>query len=212
MNINSKKIEQYCINFSIKENDLLKKLKKHTFESEVAPQMICGPLIGGLLEFLVKISNAKNILEIGMFTGYSTLKMAESLPADGRIHSCEIMEKHINTAKLFFKDSDSFKKIIIHQGDAINKLKKFKPESFDLIFIDADKNNYPNYYEKTKKLLKKGGLAVYDNMLWNGEVLSPKDQETQAIIDTAKLINSNPKLEQLLLPVRDGIMIYRKLK
>ena len=212
MKINSKKIEQYCINFSIKENDLLKKLKKHTFKSEVAPQMICGPLIGGLLQLLVKISNAKNILEIGMFTGYSTLQMAESLPDDGRIHSCELMGKHINTAKLFFKDSDAFKKIIIYKGDAINRLKEFKPESFDLIFIDADKNNYPNYYEKTKKLLKNGGLAVYDNMLWNGEVLNPKDKETQAIIDTAKLINSNPKLEQLLLPVRDGVMIYRKLK
>jgi len=212
MNINSKKIEQYCINFSIKENDLLKKLKKYTFESEVAPQMICGPLIGGLLQLLVKVSNAKNILEIGMFTGYSTLRMAQSLPDDGKIHSCELMKKHINTAKLFFKDSDSFQKITIHQGNAINTLKEFKSESFDLIFIDADKNNYPNYYKKTEKLLKKGGLAVYDNMLWNGEVLSPKDQETQAIIDTAELIKSNPKLEQLLLPVRDGIMIYRKLK
>ena len=114
-----------------------------------------------------------------------------------------VNEKHLNNL---------FHKIVIHEGNAIKTLKKFNVDTFDLIFIDADKNNYPNYYKKTKKLLKKGGLAVFDNMLWNGEVLNPKDQETQAIIDTANLIKSNPKLEQLLLPVRDGIMIYRKLK
>ena len=212
MNINSKKIEQYCINYSIEDSEILKKIKEYTLKSEVAPQMICGPLIGGVLDFLIKISKAKIILEIGMFTGYSTLRMAESLPDDGKIHSCELMLKHIKTATDFFKQSNLFHKIVIHEGNAIKTLEKFNVDTFDLIFIDADKNNYPNYYKKTKKLLKKGGLAVFDNMLWNGEVLNPKDQETQAIIDTANLIKSNSKLEQLLLPVRDGIMIYRKLK
>tara|TARA_B100001250_G_scaffold397981_1_gene405700 strand:+ start:236 stop:874 length:639 start_codon:yes stop_codon:yes gene_type:complete len=212
MNINSKKIEEYCIEYSNQESDLIQKLKADTYRYEVAPQMICGPIVGEFLKMIIKISGVENVLEIGMFTGYSTLKMAESLPENGKIHSCEIMERHISTSKKYFKNSNSFHKIIVYPGDAINTLEEFKIESFDLIFIDADKINYPNYYHKTKGLLKLGGIVVFDNMLWGGKVLSPKDQETQAIIETAKLIKSNPKLEQLLLPVRDGIMIYRKLK
>ena len=173
--------------------------------------MLSGPLVSGLLQLLIKVTGAKNILEIGMFTGYSTLKMAEALPEDGEIHTCELMEKHVKTAESWFNKSNDGYKITIHHGRAIDQLNSFKIGSFDLIFIDADKINYPEYYMRSTTLLKVGGIAVLDNMLWDGEVLNPKDGNAKALRETAELIKNNHRLESLLLPVRDGILIYRKL-
>ena len=121
------------------------------------------------------------------------------------------MEKHVKTAENWFKKSNDGYKIVIHQGKAINQLDTFKIGSFDLIFIDADKINYPEYYRRSTALLKVGGISVLDNMLWNGEVLNPKDDNAKALRETAQLIKNNHRLESLLLPVRDGILIYRKL-
>ena len=211
MNLISKEIEQYCLDQSQADSGLLKDLVNKTFKEEKIPQMLSGPLVSGLLQFLIKVTGAKNILEIGMFTGYSTLKMAEALPEDGEIHTCELMEKHVKTAENWFKKSNDGYKIVIHQGKAINQLDTFKIGSFDLIFIDADKINYPEYYRRSTALLKVGGISVLDNMLWNGEVLNPKDDNAKALRETAELIKNNHRLESLLLPVRDGILIYRKL-
>ncbi|MCS5624277.1 MAG: class I SAM-dependent methyltransferase [Candidatus Marinimicrobia bacterium] len=207
----SEVIEQYCKDYSGQDNDLLKELTKTTWETEEIPQMLCGPLVGGLLQFLIKITGAVNVLEIGMFTGYSALKMAEALPDDGEIHSCELMQKHINTAKRWFQQSGVNHKIHVHHGEAVKTLEEFKERSFDLMFVDADKVNYPKYHRKGVTLLKKRGLAVFDNMLWSGTVLNPDDKESKALRETAELIKDNPRLEQLLLPIRDGVMIYRKL-
>ena len=207
----SEVIEQYCKDYSGQDNDLLKELTKTTWETEEIPQMLCGPLVGGLLQFLIKITGAVNVLEIGMFTGYSALKIAEALPDDGEIHSCELMQKHINTAKRWFQQSGVNHKIHVHHGEAVKTLEEFKERSFDLMFVDADKVNYPKYHQKGMTLLKKGGLAVFDNMLWSGTVLNPDDRESKALRETAELIKNNPRLEQLLLPIRDGVMIYRKL-
>ena len=207
----SEDIEQYCKDYSGQDSNLLKELSKTTWETEEIPQMLCGPLVGGLLQFLIKISGAERVLEIGMFTGYSTLKMAEALPDDGEIHSCELMQKHIETAKRWFQQSRVNHKIHVHHGEAVKTLEEFKKRSFDLMFVDADKVNYPKYHQKGMTLLKKGGLAVFDNMLWSGTVLNPDDRESKALRETAELIKNNPRLEQLLLPVRDGVMIYRKL-
>ena len=211
MNLISKEIEQYCLDQSQPDTGLLKALVNKTLKEEEIPQMLSGPLVGGLLQLLIKITGAKNILEIGMFTGYSTLKMAEALPEDGEIHTCELMEKHVKTAENWFKKSNDGYKIVIHQGKAINQLDTFKIGSFDLIFIDADKINYPEYYRRSTALLKVGGISVLDNMLWNGEVLNPKDDNAKALRETAELIKNNHRLESLLLPVRDGILIYRKI-
>jgi len=211
MNLISKKIEQYCLNQSQPDTSLLKALVNKTLKEEEIPQMLSGPLVGGLLQLLIKITGAKNILEIGMFTGYSTLKMAEALPEDGEIHTCELMEKHVKTAESWFNKSNDGYKITIHHGRAIDQLNSFKIGSFDLIFIDADKINYPEYYRRSTTLLKVGGIAVLDNMLWDGEVLNPKDGNAKALRETAELIKNNHRLESLLLPVRDGILIYRKL-
>ena len=211
MNLISKEIEQYCLDQSQPDTGLLKALVNKTLKEEEIPQMLSGPLVGGLLQLLIKITGAKNKLEIGMFTGYSTLKMAEALPEDGEIHTCELMEKHVKTAENWFKKSNDGYKIVIHQGKAINQLDTFKIGSFDLIFIDADKINYPEYYRRSTALLKVGGISVLDNMLWNGEVLNPKDDNAKALRETAELIKNNHRLESLLLTVRDGILIYRKL-
>ena len=211
MHFVSEDIEQYCKDYSGQDSNLLKELSKTTWETEEIPQMLCGHLVGGLLQFLIKISGAERVLEIGMFTGYSTLKMAEALPDDGEIHSCELMQKHIDTAKRWFQQSRVNHKIHVHHGEAVKTLEEFKKRSFDLMFVDADKVNYPKYHQKGMTLLKKGGLAVFDNMLWSGTVLNPDDRESKALRETAELIKNNPRLEQLLLPVRDGVMIYRKL-
>ena len=210
MKLLPKKIEEYCVNQSLSDNELLKALSNKTWEKEEIPEMLSGPLVSGLLHFLIKISEAERVLEIGMFTGYSTLKIAEALPVNGEVHSLELMEKHVKTAKNWFNKSDVGDKIKVHQGEAINILEAFHVGSFDMIFIDADKINYPEYYRRGTVLLKKGGIAVLDNMLWNGEVLKPKDNNAKALRETAELIKNNNRLEPLLLPVRDGIMIYRK--
>jgi caffeoyl-CoA O-methyltransferase len=211
MHLVSKDIEQYCKDYSLDDTDLLKELSKATWETEDKPQMLCGSLVGGLLQMLIKISGAKRVLEIGMFTGYSTLKMAEALPTDGEIHSCELMEKHIVTAKSWFKKSDVNYKISIHKGEADKSLEEFRAGSFDMMFVDADKTGYPEYYRKGTMLLKKGGIAIFDNMLWSGSVLNPEDDDAKALSETAELIKNDSRLEQLLLPVRDGLMIYRKI-
>ena len=211
MNLISNEIEQYCLDQSQADAGLLKDLVNKTLKEEKIPQMLSGPLVSGLLQLLIKITGAKKILEIGMFPGYSTLKMAEALPEDGEIHTCELMEKHVKTAENWFKKSNDGYKIVIHQGKAINQLDTFKIGSFDLIFIDADKINYPEYYRRSTALLKVGGISVLDNMLWNGEVLNPRDDNAKALRETAELIKNNHRLESLLLPVRDGILIYRKL-
>tara|TARA_Y100001970_G_C13917896_1_gene691913 strand:+ start:147 stop:788 length:642 start_codon:yes stop_codon:yes gene_type:complete len=211
MQFYSQDIDQYCKKYSMGNTELLSDLSSNTWETEEMPQMISGSLIGGLLQLLIKISNVENILEVGMFTGYSALKMAEALPSNGTIDCCELDQKHINTAKGWFEKSEYGKKITIHKGYAIDSMKQFDSERFDLIFIDADKVNYPRYHEKSILLLKAGGLGVYDNMLWSGTVLDPKDDNARALRETAELIKNNDRLEPLLLPIRDGVMVYRKI-
>ena len=208
----SKDIEEYCLSHSINDSELLKDLTEFTWQNEEIPQMLCGTLVGGLLEMLIKISGAKRILEIGMFTGYSTLKMAEALPEDGEIHSCELMEKHIRTARSWFEKSAVYHKINIYSGPAKKSLESFKVNSFDMLFIDADKSGYLDYYKIGTTLLKVNGIAVLDNMLWSGKVLSPDDNDSKVLRETAKQIKNNHKLEPLLLPIRDGLMVYRKGK
>jgi len=208
----SQEIDKYCEEHSISDSELLSQLYLDTFRKEEMPQMLSGPLIGGLLQLLIKISKAKNILEIGMFTGYSALKMAEALPDEGKIDCCEINPEHIRTANKWFKRSENGYKITVHEGPATESLKKFSQENYDLIFIDADKLNYPTYHKMGLSLLSLGGIVVLDNMLWSGTVLEPNDKESRALRETANLITNSDKLEPLLLPIRDGVMVYRKIK
>tara|TARA_Y100001978_G_C23619155_1_gene397570 strand:- start:426 stop:1064 length:639 start_codon:yes stop_codon:yes gene_type:complete len=209
---NPEEIESYCKSYSLKDTLLLQELTKTTWNSEEIPQMLSGSLVGGLLQTLIKISGAVNVLEIGMFTGYSALKMAEALPQNGTLDTCELMDKHIKTATEWFKKSKNGFKITIHKGPAIQSLEKMKGLLFDMVFIDADKVNYPKYHKVALKLLKIGGIGVLDNMLWSGKVIDPLDKESIALRETAELIINNDRLSPLLLPVRDGVMIYHKMK
>ena len=210
MNFISEELENYCEEYSTSDDMILKSLVDSTMKNEELPHMLCGPLVGGLLQLLIQISNSKNILEIGMFTGYSALKMAQVLPHGGIVHTCELMKKHKQTATKWFSKAGMLNKIQIHEGPALNTLDNFQAGSFDMIFIDADKANYPNYYRRANSLAKKGGIVVFDNMLWSGEVLDPKDEDSLAIKETAMLIKKNNRLTPVLLPVRDGILIYKK--
>ena len=211
MNFISKDIDAYCVNHSIGDSQILTDLYQYTYETESAPQMMCGNMVGGILQLLIQISNSKNILEIGMFTGYSALKIAEVLPDDGEIHSCELYDNHIKTANKWFEKSIHGKKITIHAGNAVQTIEQFKIGSFDLLFVDADKMRYPEYFKKGLKLLKSGGIGVFDNMLWGGSVLNPNDDDSRAINDTNNMIKISNKVRQLLLPIRDGIMIFQKI-
>ena len=203
-------IEDYCIKYSEKESQIVSEIKKFTFQSEEAPQMISGEIVGNLLMMLIKTGNYKKILEVGMFTGYSALNMAEILPEDGELHTCEIMDRHIKTANKFFNRSKHGTKIFIHKGDACKTLEQFEAKIFDFIFIDADKNNYINYYKKCIQLLKPGGIIVLDNMFWGGSVLKPNDEQSITLNNLANIINEDERIINIMLPVRDGLMVCLK--
>ena len=204
-----KEIYQYCADFSVKDDELLHTLIDYTYTNKDAPNMISGNMVSNLLYILSRAVNAKRVLDIGMFTGYSALKLASSVPRSGEVHTFEIAENHIKTAKKFFSKSQ-YKNIIIHEGEALFNLEKLQSNTFDFAFIDADKLNYIEYYKRCMSLIKKGGIIVLDNMLWSGTVLSPSDEDSVALHETAKYINNDKRVFNHLIPIRDGLMICTK--
>ena len=203
-------LEKYCIAHSNPETELLAELKSFTYNNEPAPQMISDSIVCNTLGSIIKMINAQKILEIGMFTGYSSLFMAQDLPDSGEIHTCEVMDRHVKNASKFFNRSKHKNKIYIHSGEALKSLETFKVNSFDLIFIDADKKNYIEYYNRSMQLLRLGGVIVLDNMLWGGSVINPKDLESQTLSDLGTIINNDSRVFNVLLPIRDGLMICIK--
>tara|TARA_B100001029_G_C15020233_1_gene430045 strand:+ start:59 stop:685 length:627 start_codon:yes stop_codon:yes gene_type:complete len=204
------KIIKYCDEHSNQDSDILRELETYTFENENIPQMISGNMVGNFLQLLIKSMNAKKILEVGTFTGYSSIKMAQAIESC-ELHTCELMEKHAETATSFIKKAKLDKNITVHQGPAIETLETFKINYFDCAFIDADKVNYLEYYKIIITLIRKGGLIVLDNMLWSGEVINPKDKNSIILNKTAKFINDDDRVFNTLLPVRDGLMVcYKK--
>ena len=206
----SEDILVYCEEHSHEDSALLEELIDYTHQTEDVPQMISGSHVGNFLQGLIKISKAKKILEVGMFTGYSALKMAEVLPEGGVIHTCELMERHVQTASSFFNRSQYKDKIKIFEGEANSTLEQLKIDSYDFVFIDADKQNYCEYYKKSIKLLQPGGIIVLDNMLWSGGVINPKDIDSKALADTADYINNDDRVYNFLVPIRDGLMVCMK--
>jgi len=208
--MNNNPLEKYCIEHSNKENPLQKEIREHTFKNEKYPQMMSGIIVGNFLCSLIKSINAKKILEIGMFTGYSAASMVKALPNDGEIHTCEYMEEHIETAKKYFNQTKYKKMIKIHSGLAMETLENFKINSFDFIFIDADKINYLDYYLRCVHLIKSNGIIVLDNMLWSGKVMNPIDEDSKKIRETGDYIQNDNRVSNILLPIRDGLMICTK--
>ena len=203
-------IEKYCINHSGEESILQKEIREYTYKNEKYPQMISGILVGNFLSTLIKSIKAKKILEIGMFTGYSAASMVKALPEDGEIHTCEHMDEHIKTANKFFKKSKYKNMLNIHPGLAIDTLEKFKINSFDFVFIDADKINYLNYYLRCMHLIKSKGIIVLDNMLWSGEVINPKSDDAKKLREVGDYIQHDSRVVNMLLPIRDGLMVCIK--
>jgi predicted O-methyltransferase YrrM len=207
-------IMQYAERYSQEESNLLKALQKETHQKVVQARMISGHLQGRLLSFLSQLIQPKKILELGTYTGYATLCLAEGLGEKGEIHTIEINEELIDFHKKYFDKSPYKNQIICHQGDA----KKIIPElnlGFDLVFIDADKANYSHYFDLILPKLNPGGLIIADNVLWSGKVLQDnlpkKDAETLGLKNFNEKVLTEKKVETLLLPIRDGLMICRKI-
>ena len=204
-----KNIYDYCANYSVKDDPLLNELIEYTFSNKEAPQMISGNMVGNFLYILSKSIGAKMVLDVGMFTGYSALKLASSIPSDGEVHTFELADNHINSAKKFFSKSE-YNNIIIHRGEALKKLEKLQSNTFDFAFIDADKMNYIEYYKRCMMLIKNGGIIVLDNMLWSGKVLNPDDDDSIALHSAAKYINNDKRVFNHMVPIRDGLMVCMK--
>ena len=171
--------------------------------------MLSGQIPGTLLQMLIFASGAKRVLEIGMFTGFSAQMMAAALPDDGRVTTCDVDPKAIATAREYFARSPVGHKIDVREGPALDTMKRLEP-GFDLIFIDADKGNYINYYEAALPLLAPRGLIAVDNVLWSGRVLDPKSDDDRAIVAFNAHVRNDPRVAQVMLTVRDGITLIRR--
>ncbi len=210
MNFIKQDIEDYAFAHTRPEPDLLTELAEFTRREMELPQMLTGRLEGRFLKMLVAISGARRILEIGMFTGYSALSMAEAMPSDGRIITCDIDPVSEKVAKSFFARSPYGDRISIAMGPALETIAGLEG-SLDLVFLDADKENYPEYYEAVLPKVRSGGLIVVDNCLWSGAVLAPEEESDQAIADLNSRVASDQRVENVILTVRDGINLIRKI-
>lgn len=190
---------------------LLEELERETRERTGRPGMLTGRVEGSFLRMLVRLSGAKKIVEIGTFTGYSALMMAEGLPADGELVTCEVFGEYASIARKYFDRSPHGRKIRLVLGPAVETLGGISDESVDFVFIDADKEGYSLYYEESVRILRGGGLIAADNVLWYGRVLSPEDDDSRAIVSFNRRVMSDARVEKVMLTLRDGVYLIRKI-
>jgi len=203
-------IEKYSAKFTQKESKLLADLNRDTWAKVMVPRMLSGHMQGRILSMFSKMIRPTNILEIGTYTGYSALCMAEGIKKNGILHTIDNNEEHITFAEIYFKKSEH-NNIKQHIGNALDIIPNIK-EKLQLVFIDADKENYSNYYNLVFDKIDIGGYIIADNVLWSGKVLEEnKDEETQSIEDYNQLIHSDERVDNILFPIRDGLMICRKI-
>jgi caffeoyl-CoA O-methyltransferase len=207
-------IQQYCEDHTQSEPDVLKKLSRHTFTNVLQPRMLSGHFQGRLLSMLSKMIQPKYILEIGTYTGYSAICLAEGLQEGGKVITIDINPEQEENIHKFIDEAGMSNKIQFIVGDAYNIIKTL-PYKFDLIFIDADKQNYIKYYEQAIEYLNDGGYFIADNVLWSGKIVDEKslerDKDTQLLDKFNKLIHNDPRVEHILLPIRDGLILGKKL-
>jgi caffeoyl-CoA O-methyltransferase len=206
-------VQQYAESCTSSASELLQELYCETVDNVPMPQMISGNLQGRILAMLSQMIKPSSILEIGTFTGYSTICLAEGLTSNGIIHTIERNRSLEEIHQKYFKKAGLENKIKVHIGDALSILSSFELETcFDLIFIDADKKNVLAYYDAVMPLLKSGGFIAVDNMLWKGKVLNNDntDKRTSAILSLTDFLLHDSRVEVVFLPVRDGIMLIRK--
>ena len=207
------KLDDYVVEHSQKEPELLEQLTRETYQKVLQPIMLSGPYQGRVLSMISKLARPKCILELGTFTGYSTLCLAEGLDPSGEIHTIDINEELHDFQRKYFDASGYGTQIIQHTGNALDIIPQLEC-MFDLIFIDADKPNYSNYFHLIIDKLESGGIILSDNVLWHGKViepLNPKDSSTKAVLNYNTLLSEDPRVETVLLPIRDGLTISRKL-
>ena len=207
----SPEMDRYLENHASSEPDILKRLRKETFQKTTQPHMISGYLQGRLLAIISKMLQPKNILEIGTFTGYATLCLTEGLAKEGKITTIDVNEELAYLPKKYFQESEFSAQIDFQVKDAKDFLKE-TDEFFDLVFIDADKENYPEYFHLIKSRVKSGAVILFDNVLWYGKVLeeNSKQKSTQKIQELNDLVAKDEDFENLILPLRDGINLIRK--
>jgi caffeoyl-CoA O-methyltransferase len=203
------RLEEYAERHTTAPDPLLEELAEETRATMAAPQMLTGPIEGRFLELLVFATGARRVLEIGTFTGYSALSMAAALPDDGHIDTCDVEPKHVEVARRYLARSPHGGKVTIHLGPALDSIAQLDGR-FDLVFIDADKENYDNYFEAVLPRLSERGLIAIDNTLWSGRVLDPQDDSTRAIAALNDKLAADERVVCVQLSVRDGVTLVRK--
>ena len=207
-------IQQYCDDHTQPESEVLKKLTRHTFANVLQPRMLSGHFQGRLLSMFSHMIKPKYILEIGTYTGYSAICLAEGLQEGGRLITIDVNPEQEDNIHRFIEEAGMKNSIQFIVGDAYNIIKTL-PYKFDLIFIDADKPNYLKYYNQAMDCLNVGGYVIADNVLWSGKVVDEKsllkDNDTQLLDSFNKHLHNDQRLEHILLPVRDGLMMGRKV-
>ena len=211
MNFLPGKIDEYVVDNSQKEPQILQELTKETWQRVLNPRMLSGAFQGRILSMISKIINPKDILEIGTYTGYSAICIAEGISNEATIDTIDKNEELEDIQNKYFKKSGFRDQIKQHIGNAVEIIPTLD-KKFDLVFIDADKSNYCNYFNLVIGKMKKGGIILSDNVLWSGKVvekLDKKDIDTKALLEYNHLLNSDPRVETVLLPIRDGLSISR---
>ncbi len=211
MNFLPEKIDEYVVDNSQKEPQILQELTKETWQRVLNPRMLSGAFQGRILSMISKIINPKDILEIGTYTGYSAICIAEGISNEATIDTIDKNEELEDIQNKYFKKSGFRDQIKQHIGNALEIIPTLD-KKFDLVFIDADKSNYCNYFNLVIGKMKKGGIILSDNVLWSGKVvekLDKKDIDTKALLEYNRLLNSDPRVETVLLPIRDGLSISR---
>jgi predicted O-methyltransferase YrrM len=213
MHFISQELENYIEQHSEKEPELLSALNKETYQKVLLPRMLSGHFQGRVLSMLAKLIRPVNILEIGTYTGYSALCLCEGMQEKGTLHTIDIKEELVDFQRKHFDKSPWGNQIIQHLGEAIDIIPTLDIK-FDLVFIDADKENYINYFEFIVPKMNKGGIILSDNVLWSGKVLEPlqkNDVSTKILLEYNQLLKNDPRVETVLLPIRDGLTVSRVL-
>jgi len=211
MDLNSEKIQDYAREHTQEEPELLQQLNKETWQKIMVPRMLSGHFQGRILSMISKLIQPKTILEIGTYTGYSALCLAEGIKKNGVLHTIDHNEELVDIQKKYFDKSDYKHNIIQHLGNALEIIPEIN-ENFDLVFIDADKSNYVNYFNALIDKMNSGGVILSDNVLWSGKVVEPvnsADVDTKTLIEYNELLKNDPRIETILIPIRDGLTISR---
>ncbi len=213
MHFISQELEDYIEQHSEKEPQLLADLNKETYQKILLPRMLSGHFQGRVLSMLSKLIRPVNILEIGTYTGYSALCLCEGMRDNGQLHTIDIKEELVDFQRKHFDKSPWGRQIVQHLGEAVDIIPNLDMQ-FDLVFIDADKENYINYFEMIVPKMNKGGIILSDNVLWSGKVLEPlqkNDLSTKILLKYNQLLKNDPRVETVLLPIRDGLTVSRIL-